>query len=64
MRKHERDEPKDCRSPEKHPTHVCKLLKRGEMEALDRLARDATHACNKCGGRARGAEHLCQPRAL
>ncbi len=54
----------DCWKPEIHPTHMCKLLKKGLMMELDRQAANPTVACAKCGAKAALAEAVCQPKAL
>lgn len=54
----------DCWKPEKHPTHMCKLLKKGLMMELDQQAANPTVACAKCGAKAARAEAVCQPKPL
>ena len=40
---------KDCWKPEKHPTHMCKLFKKGLMMEIDQQSSKPTVACAKCG---------------
>jgi len=55
---------KDCWKPEKHPAHMCKLLKKGQMEEYDRRSAKPTVRCAKCGAKAALAESVCQPLTL
>jgi hypothetical protein len=55
---------KDCWKPEKHPRHMCKLLKKGLMEELDKQAMKPTVKCAKCGAKADQPEAVCQPKPL
>lgn len=50
---------KDCR---KH--HLCKLVKRDELEQVRKLAKKAEYFCKKCGRAARDKENLCSPSRL
>jgi hypothetical protein len=55
---------KDCWKPEKHPTHMCKLFKKGLMMEIDQQSSKPTVACSKCGAKADVPESVCQPKAL
>jgi hypothetical protein len=50
----------DCSNEE----HLCKVEKRGDMELLRQLARDARFACRKCGRAAYNGKNLCRPEKL
>ena len=55
------DKQKDCWKPEKHPQHMCKLLKLGMMQEIDRRSAKPTVRCAKCGAKADLPEAVCQP---
>jgi len=55
---------KDCWKPEKHPTHMCKLFKKGLMMEIDQQSSKPTVACSKCGAKADVPESVCQPKPL
>jgi hypothetical protein len=55
---------KDCWEPKKHPTHMCKLLKKGMMMEIDQNSAKPTVACAKCGARADMPAFVCQPKPL
>lgn len=50
---------KDCRNH-----HLCKLVKRDELEQVRKLAKKAEYFCKKCGRAARDKENLCSPSRL
>lgn len=54
----------ECQTPRYHDMHLCKLLKKGLMEELDRRSSRPTVICSKCGARANEGRDLCQPRPL
>jgi hypothetical protein len=53
-----------CQEPRSHKAHLCKLLKHGEMEELDRRRTQPTVICCRCGFTANDAHDVCQPRPL
>lgn len=53
-----------CEKPDYHEMHMCKLLKKGYMEEIDRRSRRPTVVCAKCGAKADEGRDLCQPRPL
>jgi len=55
---------KDCWEPEKHPTHMCKLFKKGMMMEIDQNSANPTVACAKCGAKADVPESVCQPKSI
>ena len=59
-----KDKDQDCWTPEKHPTHMCKLLKKGLMMQRDQQALNPKYRCAKCGAEADLAEAVCQPKPL
>jgi len=44
--------------------HLCKLVKRDEMEQVRRLVKDPAYLCKKCGRAAREQGSLCEPSRL
>jgi hypothetical protein len=55
---------KDCWKPEKHPTHMCKLFKKGLMMEIDQRSANPTVVCAKCGAKTDAPESVCQPKSL
>ena len=53
--------PADCRLPEYHYKHACKLRKKGLMQEIKELAEDAKYRCEKCKLEAKKDGNLCQP---
>lgn len=53
--------PDDCRLPEYHFKHICKLRKKGLMREVRELADDALYTCEKCKAEAKKERNLCQP---
>ena len=49
----------DCRE-----RHLCKIAKRGDIERVKQLVRDAAFVCKKCGRAARDQENLCEPSRI
>lgn len=49
---------------EERPPHLCKLLREGLMEELERCSARPAFVCCKCGAKANQAKYLCQPRPL
>lgn len=58
------DRDKDCWKPEKHPIHMCKLLKKGLMMEIDQRSAKPTVSCAKCGAEADNPESVCQPKPV
>jgi hypothetical protein len=55
----------DCRDSENcRDRHLCKLAKRGDLEKVRKLVKDAAFICQKCGRAARDKENLCAPSPL
>ena len=55
----------DCKDPEHcKDRHLCKLVKRGELEKVRKLVTDAAFICTKCGRAARDKDNLCSPSPL
>ena len=54
----------DCWEPDKHPTHMCKLLKKGLMMEIDQGSVNPTVSCAKCGAKADKPKAVCQPKPL
>lgn len=54
----------ECWEPEKHPKHMCKLLKRGMMEEIDKRSTSPTVRCAKCSAEADMPAMVCQPIEL
>lgn len=54
----------ECWTPEKHPTHMCKLLKKGSMMEIDQQSAKPTVRCAKCAAKADLPAAVCQPIAL
>jgi len=54
----------ECWNPDKHPVHMCKLLKKGLMFEIDQNSSKPTVSCAKCGAKANVPESLCQPKPL
>ena len=55
----------DCKDSEKcKERHLCKLFKRGDLERIKELARDALYVCKKCGRAAHDKDHLCDPSRI
>jgi len=52
---------KDCVRPREH---LCRIAKRGDIEALRPLVAGAAFICGKCGRAAASARSLCRPIAL
>ena len=52
-------ESKDC-----HEQHLCKLVKRDDMEQVKKLVKDAAFFCKKCGRAAREKDNLCDPSRI
>lgn len=50
---------KDC-----HEQHLCKLVKRDDLDKVKKLVKDAAYFCKKCGRAARDKEHLCDPSRI
>jgi hypothetical protein len=44
--------------------HLCKLVKRDEMEQVRQLVKDAAYFCKKCGRAAREPGNLCEPARI
>lgn len=55
----------DCKDS-KHcrDQHLCKLAKRGDIEQVRKLVKDAAFVCKKCGRAAREQENLCEPTRI
>jgi len=58
------DPPLDCRLPEYHYKHICKLRKKGLMREIQELADDAIYRCEKCKAEAKNERNLCQAEKL
>jgi hypothetical protein len=56
--------PVDCRLPEYHFKHICKLRKKGMMREIQELAAEAAYRCEKCHAEAKKERNLCQPGKL
>ena len=55
----------DCKDSENcRKQHLCKISKRGDLELVRKLARDAAFICKKCGRAAREKDHLCDPSPI
>jgi len=52
-------ESKDC-----HDQHLCKLVKRDDLEQVRKLVKDAVFFCKKCGRAAREKDNLCDPSRI
>jgi hypothetical protein len=52
-------EGKSCRDQ-----HLCKLVKRDEMERVRELVKGAAFFCTKCGRAAREKDNLCDPSRI
>jgi hypothetical protein len=53
----------DCKDS-KHCQHLCKLVKRDELEQVRKLVKDAAFLCEKCGRAARDKDNLCDPSRI
>jgi len=53
----------DCKDS-KHCQHLCKLVKRDELEQVRKLVKDAAFLCEKCGRAAREKDNLCDPSRI
>lgn len=56
--------PENCRLPEYHYKHVCKLRKKGMMREIQEIADDALYRCEKCRAEAKKERNLCQPERI
>ncbi len=55
----------DCKdSKDCHDRHLCKLVKRDDLEQVRKLVKDAEYYCKKCGRAARDKENLCAPSRI
>jgi len=55
----------DCKDKKRcHEEHLCKLVKREELEQVRKLVKDAVFFCNKCGRVAREQGNLCDPSRI
>ena len=45
-------------------SHLCKLVKREEIEQVRQLVKDPAYLCTKCGRAAREQSRLCEPSRL
>ncbi len=54
----------DSWKPDEHPTHMCKLFKKGLMMEIDQQSGKPTVSCAKCGAKANAQESVCQPKPL
>jgi hypothetical protein len=41
--------------------HLCKISKRGDLEKMRELVKDACYLCRKCGRSAHDTRNLCRP---
>lgn len=57
---------KPCRGGDdcSNEDHLCKIEKRGNLELVRQLARDARFSCSKCGRSAHDGKNLCKPGKL
>ena len=56
----------DCKGGEdcSDEKHLCKVLKRNDLDSMRKLVRDAQYICRKCGRAAHDAANLCKPVEL
>jgi hypothetical protein len=55
----------DCKdSKHCHEHHLCKLVKRDDLEQVKKLVKDAAFFCKKCGRAARDKDNLCAPSRI
>ena len=55
----------DCKDAERcRELHLCKLVKRDELQLVRKLVVDAEFICKKCGRVAREKKNLCKPSRL
>jgi hypothetical protein len=57
---------KPCRGGDgcSNEEHLCKIEKRGDLELLRQLGRNALFSCRKCGRAAYNGKNLCRPEKL
>lgn len=55
----------DCKDSERcREMHLCKLVKRDDLEQVRKLVKDAAFLCTKCGRAAREPDNLCKPSRI
>ena len=55
----------DCKdSKHCHDHHMCKLIKREDLEKIRRLVKGAEYFCKKCGRAAHDKDNLCDPSRI
>lgn len=54
-----------CKDEENcHDHHLCKLVKREDLEKVKKLVKDAEYFCKKCGRAAHSKDNLCDPSRI
>lgn len=55
----------DCQDKKRcHELHLCKLVKREDLEEIRKLVKAAVFLCKKCGRVAREQDNLCDPERI
>jgi hypothetical protein len=57
---------KPCRDGEDcyDENHLCKIVKRGDLDLIRQLVKDSRFVCSKCGRTAHNVVNLCRPTTI